>query len=199
MKKPNEPVALVDMDGTIVDYDGAMKRDLEALRSPEEPVVAHCGPDGDDPPHIEARIRLIRGQPGWWRDLKPLPAGMQLLQTMQLLGFRAHILTKGPKSTLNAWTEKAQWCQAHIPGVPVTVTADKGLVYGAVLFDDWPPYVARWLEWRPRGLVVMPSWPWNKDFTHPNVIKYDGTTDLPMVTEKLREVLQRSQNEPAGD
>ena len=39
---------------------------------------------------------------------------------------------------------EAQWCQHHLPGVPVTITMDKGLVYGKVLVDDYPPYVERW-------------------------------------------------------
>lgn len=199
-RKKSEPIALVDMDGTIVDYDGAMTRDLEMLRAPEEPLVRHRGPDEDNPPHIEARVRLIRNQPGWWRGLKPLLPGIQMLQIMQQMGFSVHILTKGPKSTHSAWTEKAQWCHDHIPGVPVTVTADKGLAYGKVLMDDWPPYVTRWLEWRPRGLVIMPSWPWNKDFTHPNVIKYDGPGDQPMIASKLHEIIMQLQvNEVMGE
>ena len=57
----------------------------------------------------------------------------------------------------------------------ITITQDKGLVYGKVLVDDYPVYVVRWLEWRPRGLVIMPANPSNVRFTHPNVIRYDST------------------------
>jgi hypothetical protein len=57
----------------------------------------------------------------------------------------------------------------------VTITHDKGLVYGAVLVDDWPDYILKWLEHRPRGLVIMPAHDHNAGFTHHNVVRYDGT------------------------
>ncbi|MBI4617978.1 MAG: hypothetical protein HY720_30500 [Planctomycetes bacterium] len=58
-----EPIALVDMDGTLCDYHGAMVRDMERLRSPGE--KAYEQDDGRrDPPHIKARRDLVRAQPG---------------------------------------------------------------------------------------------------------------------------------------
>ena len=57
----------------------------------------------------------------------------------------------------------------------IAITRDKGLVYGTVLIDDYPEYIKRWLEWRPRSLVVMPQHDYNKGFTHPQVIIYDNT------------------------
>ena len=72
-----------------------------------------------------------------------------------------------------AWGEKLEWCRLHLPeDVQVTLTEDKGLVYGRVLVDDWPPYVLRWLEWRKRGLVIMPAREWNEGFEHRQVIRY---------------------------
>lgn len=47
-------------------------------------------------------------------------------------------------------------------------------VHGKILVDDWPPYITRWLEWRPRGLVIMPTQKHNAEYTHPQVIRYDG-------------------------
>ena len=38
--------------------------------------------------------------------------------------------------------------------------------------DDWPEYIKPWLEWRPRGLVIMPDQPWNQDFEHPQVVRH---------------------------
>ena len=67
----------------------------------------------------------------------------------------------------------------------VTITEDKGLVYGKVLFDDWPNYITRWLKWRKRGLVLMLDHPWNQSFFHPNVIRIKGPEDFPRVEEAL--------------
>tara|TARA_Y100000310_G_C20512920_1_gene729762 strand:+ start:436 stop:588 length:153 start_codon:yes stop_codon:yes gene_type:complete len=49
----------------------------------------------------------------------------------------------------------------------MTITEDKGIVYGKVLVDDYPCYIKRWLENRPRGLVIMPAHSYNRDFEHP--------------------------------
>jgi hypothetical protein len=38
--------------------------------------------------------------------------------------------------------------------------------------DDWPDYITRWLQWRPRGLVIMPDRPNNKGFDHPQVHRF---------------------------
>ena len=97
------------------------------------------------------------------------------------MGFLLHVLTKGPKYTRAAWSEKADWCAENLPDALITVTQDKSLMYGRVLVDDYPPYFEKWLEVRPRGLVVCVAHPWNGDFAkggakeHPNVFRYNGT------------------------
>jgi len=173
--KPSERIALIDMDGTIADLDGQMQQDLEKMRSPGEPPFVP-GPQ-DDPPHIEARKNAIKRQPGWWRHLPTLRDGFRIVHALQEAGFSLMILTKGPYKTTSAWTEKVDWCREHIPDAQVTIGEDKGLVYGAVLVDDWPLYIQGWLAHRPRGLVIMPDQPWNKDFHHPNVFRYRGPED----------------------
>ena len=59
----NNPIALIDMDGSVVDFDGAMKRDIKRLQSDEESDVIALGPGGDDPAWLEARER--RAYPSW--------------------------------------------------------------------------------------------------------------------------------------
>ena len=178
-------IALIDMDGTVADYDGQMQADLEMLRCPEEPVYDDLGP-GKHPPHIERRMQLIKRQPNWWRNLPELKAGMQIVEVLRELGFSLHVLTKGPYNTTTAWTEKVNWVREHLPDAQITITEEKGLVYGKLLVDDWPPYIESWLAHRPRGLVIMPAHPWNKTFTHPRVIRYEGR-----VTDNLWEELQK--------
>ena len=67
MDKPAEPIALVDMDGTLVDFDGKMTKDLRAMASPEDPEIARGtqGPDdGKEPAWLKTRKALIKRQPG---------------------------------------------------------------------------------------------------------------------------------------
>lgn len=175
LEKLAEPIALVDMDGTIADFDKSMQERLEELRSPDEdPALADTR--FEEMPHMKARRRLIKAQSGFWRDLPRLEAGFEILAMLDSLKFRCNILTKGPRKATNAWKEKVEWCMEHVDHMPITISEDKGLVYGKVLVDDWPEYVERWITWRPRGLVIAVAQPWNVDIDKlsPNVIRYTG-------------------------
>jgi 5'-nucleotidase len=189
MNETEDPiVALFDMDGTLADHSGELRRRMEQLRSPGE------SPDDfkefgweEAPDYLRERMKAIRGNPGFWINLPPLEAGFAILEAAHGLGFQIEILTKGPRHSPIAWMEKLQWCDKHLADYPhqVTITMDKGLVYGKVLVDDLPEYALRWLKWRKRGLVVMPDQPWNRGFAHPQVYRYMG--DL----EEMRDVLAR--------
>lgn len=84
------PVALMDLDNSLVDYHGAVAREMAAMASPGEP--SWIGGDGNELPwHKERRYRILR-QPGWWRSLKPIPLGMQMASVFEHLGFRRVVL-----------------------------------------------------------------------------------------------------------
>jgi len=189
-------IALFDMDGSLADYDGSLIRDLEELRSPgEPPLTGQSMWELAKQEYIAARMRLIKSQPGWWLGLTPIPMGMQILELCRRSGFDIHILTKGPKRLPNAWEEKVQWCQRHVSEeVDIHITSDKGLVYGKLLYDDYPDYMLRWLRHRPRGLGIMPVTPHNGDFAHPNVVKWDGT-NLAEVTRAIAAAKARKPGE----
>jgi FMN phosphatase YigB (HAD superfamily) len=183
-----ENIALFDMDGTLCDHDSALARDYNKIKSPEEPP--HKPFSDDVPEHVKDRRRLIRSQYGWWENLERLELGFNILDMAERLGFKIHILTKGPGSSPNAWTEKMRWIKKHVGDVEMTITDNKGLVYGKVLVDDYPPYIESWLKWRPRGLVIMPAHNWNENFHHPNVIRCDGS-NLDEVEKALKEAKER--------
>jgi 5'(3')-deoxyribonucleotidase len=193
MEDEQDRVALIDLDGTVADYDTEMRNQMRSLQSPDEPLYGDRYSTGSEPPHVEARRKMIQRQPGFWRNLKPLPLGFQVVEELRQLGFGLHVLTKGPQKNGPAWGEKLEWCCEHLPDATVTVTGQKSLVYGRVLFDDFPPYFLTWLKVRPRGLVICLAHPWNADFAsggskaHPNIIRYDGTDTI-----ELREGLRRA-------
>lgn len=173
MQKSHDDIALLDMDGTIADYDLRMQADLEKLRSPEEKSYT-IGLDKRHPPYIKARMDLITSSGDWWENLPKFQLGFDLLEMLQKLEFYVSILTQGPKDNPVAWSHKVRWCKKNVPDLDIAVTRRKGLVYGKVLIDDYLPYILDWLEWRPRGVVIMPAHPWNEKFSHPNVFRYDG-------------------------
>jgi hypothetical protein len=194
MSKPRTPrgrslVALVDLDGTVANYTKAVIEGLDRLRGPEEEVILPAF--GKEPLHIKNRINLMRKVPGWWENLEPIPFGFKIVDLLRKYGFTLHVLTKGPYKSTASWTEKVVWCRKYLPDALVTITEDKGSVYGKILVDDHIPYVEDWLEYRPRGLVIMPAHPWNEGFEHPNVIRATEE-NLHEVEIRIVEILNRS-------
>lgn len=170
-----ENIALFDMDGTLCDYENGLHDSLEMLKSPEEPPTPYVIRD-NVPPYIKARANLIRGSEEWWEGLPPFKLGFDILEVAKDLGYEIMILTQGPRRNPVSWSGKKRWIDKHLgEDVNITITRDKGLMYGKVMVDDFPGYIERWLEWRPRGLVIMPASRENGSFYHSNVIRYDGT------------------------
>jgi 5'-nucleotidase len=145
---------LFDLDGTLCDHTRALMRDLALIQSPSDPSVHRH--DDDEPVWVRERKRLIRSQTGWWRNLEKIDLGFQVYRVAREIGFSINVLTKGPWTCANAWSEKVEWCRIHLDDdVKITISEDKSIVYGRVLVDDYVPYVVGWLNHRPRGLVVM--------------------------------------------
>lgn len=186
-------IALIDLDGTAADYDKEMSSEMRNIQAPEERAYLGRYGTGEEPPHMEARRKLIQRQVGFWRRLKPLPLGFEILEEVRAIGFKLHVLTKGPYTSPSAWTEKFEWCVQHLPKTDVTITCDKSIAYGRILVDDFPPYFEDWLVHRPRGLVVCVAHPWNLEYAvggpkqRPNIFRYDGTN-----RPQLRALLKRS-------
>ena len=189
MNKEDSNIALVDMDSTLCDYEGAMNKKIKEIIGEDAVWID---------PKYKGVISLIKSQPGFWRDLEPIRSGFKVVNLLQENGFQVNVLTKGPYKTPSAWSEKVEWCRHHLPGVPVTITENKGLIYGRILVDDWPPYCEQWLEWRPRGLVLMPAYPYNKDFDkqYPGQVIHINENNWDDIESAIRNVAQREAGEP---
>jgi hypothetical protein len=187
-------VFLFDMDGSLADYHGALLAEMNRLRSPGEPEVRDTV-EVWEKDYLKRRAQLITSQPGWWAELKPLDWGMTVYGKAKEMGFNCQVLTKGPKRWPRAWMEKVEWCQRHLGSdVDIHIVSDKGLVYGVGLYDDYPEYARTWLRHRPRGLVIMPAYPKNADFVHPNVLRFDGS-NLEEVVRAMRAAYERKAGE----
>jgi len=190
MDRKIENIALFDMDGTLCNYDLTLFQELEKLRSPSE-LIFHPPIKDNAPDYIRARADIIRKNEEWWANIPKLKLGFDIWQLAEELEYRKMILTQGPKKNPNAWSGKKIWIDKNLgEDTDITITRDKGLVYGKVLTDDYPPYVEKWLAWRPRGLVIMPLNEQNKDYKHKQVIKYDGT-NLRIVKDAMERVKLR--------
>lgn len=190
-------IALFDMDGTLFDHDTPLMQDLKAIQSPSEELpdtIQKCR----DIPWLEARIQLIRSKPGWWKNLPKFQLGWHILEMCQMIGFCCSILTKGPRRTSLAWMEKVECINTHLgEDFPIDIMGkNKNHRYGRILVDDFPEYLLGWLEHRKRGLAIMPAHPYNKDFTHPNVIRYQGTAeDMSKVWKAIQAAYDREEKQ----
>jgi 5'-nucleotidase len=190
-----EPIALFDMDGTLCDYDKGLFDVLESVRSPSEPVF-HPPLADDASDYIKKRADLIRASASWWENLGKFKLGWDILDVARTLGYRNMILTQGPRKNPESWSGKKRWIDRNLgENADITITRDKGLVYGKVLVDDFPRYIERWLSWRERGLVIMPAHESNRDYRHPNVIRYDGA-NLDIVAKAMGIAKDRKRGEP---
>lgn len=182
----DDKVALVDMDGTLCDFRGAL--DLDVAK-----VLNGRGEDVKVPACVVQQIEwLVRGQAGWYRNLKPIPFGFMIVRLLQEIGFRIMIMTKSSKESKNAWSEKVAWIAEHLPEADVTVTQNKSLVYGKVLVDDYPGHFISWMEHRPRGVVVMPIQPWNMTVSaRPNLYAVSQPEDLKAIRPFLERAFDR--------
>ncbi len=188
-----EQIALFDMDGTLCDHDGALFEELEKLRSPQEEKV-YSLQDKIHPEYIINRAKIIREKESWWENMPKFQLGWDILKIAKKEGFKIMILTQGPKTNPASWAGKMKWVAKNLPGTDVTMTRNKGLVYGKILVDDYPEYIERWLKNRPRGLVIMPANKNNLTFKHPNVIRYDGK-NLVEIKKAFKAVKKRKAGE----
>lgn len=192
----SDDVAHFDLDGSLADYVQALIRDLEAIRSPgEEAITDENIWTMDHLPHVSARMRLIKSQPDWWFNLAPMEAGLAVLDLCDRCGFNIAILTKGPEKHHQAWAEKLRWVQKYVGKSGMTITLNKGRVYGKILYDDFPEYMESWLKYRPRGLGIMPVNKGNANFKHPNVVMYHGVEDL----DRIERAILAAKNRKSGE
>lgn len=181
-------VALFDLDGTLADYNGQMASDLHSIESPDELSILPSFGD-KHPEYLENRRQMISRQFGWWESLPRIEYVFDLYYYLFAKGYCVNIATKGPSTKSHAWAEKLNWCRANTPEANVTITEDKSLLYGKILVDDYPGYAEKWLEYRPRGLVVMPEYNYNKGFDHPQVVKFNSG-NLEKVKERINELVR---------
>src|SRR5262245_60445979 len=117
-----QPMALIDLDGTVADYDRAMREALSKLQSPGEPPLEESLRDA--PEWLEERQRLIKQSPGFWRNLPRVQRGFEVVAALRELRFRLMVLSKGPSRTSSAWTEKLLWSQEHLPDAGVAIISE---------------------------------------------------------------------------
>lgn len=197
-------IALFDMDGTIANYEVGMRDAFRNITGKELPGDLH-----DRMPVYDLNcMSMIKSQVGWWKNLKPIPSGLELMEYCVELGAHIHILTQAPRDVPFAWGEKYEWCLEHVSPIysnfSIAVVRGgarngeenlygigKGTVYGRVLVDDYPPFMDAWLANRKNGLGIMPKAALNGAYEHPQVIRMGAEWKTPELVERLTHAILR--------
>ena len=168
-------VAFFDLDNSLANYTDTLSADMNALKSPDEVYFDSEYRLTALPGYLKNRMRLIRGQAGWWRNLPPLECGMALLSCAVRNNYDIHILTRGPLDHPSAWAEKLEWCYMHLGrgNFHMHVTSIKDIHQGDFLYDDDVETMQAWLDADESRRGVMPIRKFNANFTHPRLFKWD--------------------------
>lgn len=180
----NTKIALFDMDGTLADFVKGMEVAMRPLQSTDEQWDYDNYSQDQEPSYMRARRRLVKQQPGFWRELPAYEPGFTLLYMALEIGFHITVFTKVPLGQPQAAAEKIEWCKRHLDPIigagnyDMAQVSNKGFTYGRLLVDDWPAYIEPWLQHRPRGQVIMPAHAYNTHYKREGQVLRFATENL---------------------
>lgn len=149
---------LVDQDGVLADFERGFHSAWRSIGAshgyPPVPVQERRSfhVRDDYPRHLEEAVVSVYTAPGFYRDLPPIPGGLEAMAELLALGHDVRICTSPLNQYRHCVPEKYEWVERHLgPGfvARMIVTKDKTVVHGDVLVDDKPEVVGvRRPDWR---------------------------------------------------
>lgn len=138
-------IILVDQDDVLADFD-AHFADLwraqyptEFFLPPEKRTRFYLSEEY--PARLKPQVTGIYTQPGFFRNLPPMPGGVEAVQQMVALGHTVRICTAPIEEYEHCVTEKFQWVEQHLGRAftkNIILTSDKTFVRGDMIIDDKP-------------------------------------------------------------
>ncbi|XP_062495719.1 5'(3')-deoxyribonucleotidase, cytosolic type [Pezoporus occidentalis] len=138
---------LVDMDGVVADFEGAVLRGFSA-RFPAEPRVELAARSGFSVreqyrglrPELAAKVASVYESPGFFLGLDPIPGALEALQEMiRMQDTEVFICTSPLRNYEHCVLEKYKWVEKHLGPEfveRIILTRDKTVVSADLLFDD---------------------------------------------------------------
>ncbi|XP_014807939.1 PREDICTED: 5'(3')-deoxyribonucleotidase, cytosolic type isoform X2 [Calidris pugnax] len=138
---------LVDMDGVLADFEGAVLRRFVS-RFPGEPRVELADRRG-----FSEKVASIYESPGFFLELDPIPGALEAMQEMiRMQNTEVFICTSPLRKYEHCIVEKYKWVEKHLGPEfvdRIILTRDKTVVSADLLFDDKDTI---------RGAEQNPSW-----------------------------------------
>jgi 5'-nucleotidase len=132
-------VVLLDMDGTVVDWDSGF-RNAWANRSTIDRTKSYAMEDCV-PAEFKEEAKQVMMSPGFFRHLPPFPNAVGEVKKMEQAGFQIWFCTSPLLGNPTCCQEKLEWIQEHFGEEYVKRTIlcqDKTMVRGDILVDDKP-------------------------------------------------------------
>uniref|UniRef100_A0A8B9EV87 5', 3'-nucleotidase, cytosolic n=2 Tax=Amazona TaxID=12929 RepID=A0A8B9EV87_9PSIT len=138
---------LVDMDGVVADFEGAVLRGFSA-RFPAEPRVELAARSGFSVREqyrglrqdLAAKVASVYESPGFFLGLDPIPGALEALQEMiRMQDTEVFICTSPLRNYEHCILEKYKWVEKHLGPEfvdRIILTRDKTVVSADLLFDD---------------------------------------------------------------
>ncbi|NWJ09751.1 NT5C protein, partial [Crypturellus undulatus] len=138
---------LVDMDGVLADFEGALLRGF-ARRFPAEPRVELAQRRGFSVreqyrglrPELADKVASIYESPGFFLGLDPIPGAIEAMREMMLMpDTQVFICTSPLRNYEHCILEKYTWVEKHLGPEfveRIILTRDKTVVSADLLFDD---------------------------------------------------------------
>lgn len=179
------PRVLVDCDGVVGDFPGAVCKDLSELTGRPwltEDITEYDLWRGVEEPAKSASIARIL-TPGWCKEIRPYP---QALDGVRKLARVAQIVwVTSPWSSPTWVSERIEWLRSHFGevGRPVCVTSPawvKSCIAGDVLVEDQSKTLLDWVSANPNGVGVLWRQPYNErdKVAHPRIVRSDDWDEI---------------------
>jgi len=160
---------LLDQDGVLADFEHAFL-DAWRQRYPHIPPVEYEDRKSfhileDYPPELRDRAEAIYTEPGFIRNLPPVPGAIEAARELLELGMEVRICSSPLRQYENNVAEKYHWVERHLGRAwteRIILTRDKTLVHGDLLIDDRPAITG---AVRPNWRHVIYDTPYNRQQT----------------------------------
>ena len=139
-----KPVVLIDMDGTIADFDARVYA-LMVARHPEvklPPFEQRAYPlSGSLPSGQRPLLAALFAEVGFYREMVPVEGAVEALHQMVAAGIEVRLCSSPLGTSPICASEKIEWVIAHLGQSwynRLILTRDKTLIRGDFLIDDAP-------------------------------------------------------------
>lgn len=185
---------LVDMDGTICDWDTTLDRHVDDLYPEFSSVIPRKGTiktfnlwQGQSP-EVQEAISAIFDHPGFYKEIPEIPFAVEALHEMRAQGHSVAIVTSPWWSNVTCLEDKKNWVADHLGEDwldSLIFTKDKTRVVGDILFDDKPEIHGEY-EGREAWIQILVDQSYNREVKKPRLTHWIHWA------EKVEEVLDRT-------